>query len=118
MAPPRNPAGARPGESALDRVRSYLHETPLAEDIATETLAALAGMSRFRLCRHFARAYGLPPHAYRLQRRLAAAKRLLGEGEPPAAVAAALGFADQSHFHKRFKGAFGITPGRFTAAAK
>ena len=26
--------------------------------------------------------------------------------------------ADQSHFHKRFKGAFGVTPGQFAAAAR
>jgi AraC-like DNA-binding protein len=102
---------------SLQRVRQALH-ADLAEDITTADLAALAGMSRFHLCRAFARAYGLPPHAYRLQLRLAAAKRLLAAGQPAAEVAAALGFADQSHLTKRFKGAFGITPGRFAAASR
>jgi AraC-like DNA-binding protein len=50
--------------------------------------------------------------------RLAEAKRRLAVGHPPATVAASLGFADQSHLTKRFKGAFGITPGQFAAAAR
>jgi AraC-like DNA-binding protein len=60
----------------------------------------------------------LPPLAYRMQLRLKAAKRMLGLGEAPAEVAAALGFADQSHLTKRFKGAYGVTPGHFAAAAR
>jgi AraC-like DNA-binding protein len=109
--PPR-----RPNLAALERVRAFLHAS-LADDVTTDDLARIADMSRFHLCRAFARAFGLPPHAYQLQLRLAAAKRLLSAGEPPAEVAAAVGFADQSHLTKRFKGAFGITPGRFAAAA-
>jgi len=110
-------AGGRTSDAALRRVRDYLEDADLAEDVGTGELAQLAGMSRFHLCRSFRAAYGLPPHAYRLQRRLAAAKALLARGDKPADVAAALGFADQSHLHKRFKGAFGITPGQFAAAA-
>jgi AraC-like DNA-binding protein len=105
----------RPNLAALERVRAFL-QAALADDVTTGDLARIADMSRFHLCRAFARAFGLPPHAYQLQLRLAAAKRLLSAGEPPAEVAAAVGFADQSHLTKRFKGAFGITPGRFAAA--
>jgi AraC-like DNA-binding protein len=106
-----------PSVAALRRVRDRLHAS-LADDLSTDTLAAIAGLSRYHLCRAFARSYGLPPHAYRLQLRLAAAKRLLSAGEPPAHVAAAVGFADQSHLTKRFKGALGITPGQFVAASR
>jgi AraC-like DNA-binding protein len=111
----RLPLPPRPGLAALARARDALHDS-LAEDVSTGDLAAIAGLSRFHFCRAFARAYGLPPHAYQLQLRLAEAKRRLAAGEPPAQVAAAIGFADQSHLSKRFKGAFGITPGRFAAA--
>jgi len=104
-------------ERALDRVRERLHADP-AEEIATQALADIAGMSRFQLCRQFHRCYGLPPHAYQLRLRLAEAKRLLAEGEPAAEVAAAVGFADQSHLNRRFKGAFGVTPGQFARAAQ
>ena len=58
----------------------------------------------------------MPPHAYLRHLRLAAARRLLALGEAPAAVAAATGFVDQAHLTRRFKGAYGITPGRFRAA--
>ena len=107
----------RPSLAALERVREFLHAS-LADDVATDDLARIAAMSRFHLCRAFARAFGLPPHAYQLQLRLAEAKRQLAAGQPPAEVAAAIGFADQSHLTKRFKGAFGITPGQFVAAAR
>lgn len=102
--------------ASVRRVRDVLHDTALDIDVASDDLTRAAQMSRFHLCREFRRAFGLPPHAYRLNLRLAAAKRLLGAGEPPAAVAAALGFTDQSHLTKRFKRAYGITPGQFAAA--
>ncbi len=107
----------RPNHAALGRAREFLHAC-LADDVTTGDLARIADMSRFHLCRAFARAYGLPPHAYQLQLRLAEAKRQLSAGLPPAQVAAAVGFADQSHLTKRFKGAFGITPGQFMAASR
>jgi AraC-like DNA-binding protein len=107
----------RPSLAALRNVREFLHAS-LADDVTTGDLARIAGMSRFHLCRAFARAFGLPPHAYQLQLRLAEAKRQLAAGQPPAHVAAAIGFADQSHLSKRFKGAFGITPGQFAAASR
>jgi AraC-like DNA-binding protein len=107
----------RPNLAALRRARDFLRES-LADDVTTADLADLAGMSRFHLCRAFARTFGLPPHAYQLQLRLADAKRQLAAGQPPAEVAAAIGFADQSHLTKRFKGAFGITPGQFAAASR
>lgn len=100
---------------ALRGVRDYLHAT-LAEDVTADELARVAGLSRFHLTRLFRRAHGLPLHAYRLQLRLAEAKRLLARGERPAEVAACVGFADQSHLNKRFRGAFGITPAQFARA--
>jgi AraC-like DNA-binding protein len=119
----RHGGGAPPalrgrGHPGLGRARDFLHAAPPTDDISTADLAVVAGMSRFHLNRAFRLAYGLPPHAYRLQLRLAAAKALLKAGDPPAAVAAALGFADQSHFHRRFRGAFGVTPGQFAAALR
>jgi AraC family chemosensory pili system transcriptional regulator ChpD len=70
------------------------------------------------LTRQFEQAYGLPLHAYHLHLRLLEAKRRLRTGVPIAAVAADLGFADQSHLHRRFKGAFGMTPGEWRDTSK
>lgn len=97
---------------ALERVQGYLREH-VGEHVRLADLAALASMSRFQLTRQFERAYGLPLHAYQVHLRLAEAKRRLRAGVTIAAVAADLGFADQSHLHRRFKGALGMTPGEW-----
>lgn len=82
-------------------------------DLGLEDLALAAGTDRFRLTRAFSAAYGLSPHAYLVQRRLNRARLLLSRGETPAAVAAATGFADQSHMGRWFRRAFGMTPAAY-----
>jgi AraC-like DNA-binding protein len=113
---PALPASPHDG-GAVRRARDYLH-AHFARDVLVDELATVAGMSRFHLSRVFQRAVGLPPHAYLTQVRLAEARRLLAAGEAPAGVAAAVGFVDQSHFTRRFKGAYGITPGQFRRASE
>ena len=66
--------------------------------------------------RVFRRQTGLPPHAYQTQVRIEAAKNLIIQGRSLAFVAAETGFADQSHFTRRFKQLAGITPGEYAAA--
>jgi AraC-like DNA-binding protein len=107
--------GRRSNERALRRVRDYLREH-VHDPVRLDDLAAIAAMSRFRLTRQFERVYGLPLHAYHVHLRLVEAKRRLRTGIPIATVAADLGFADQSHLHRRFKGAFGMTPGAWREA--
>jgi transcriptional regulator GlxA family with amidase domain len=48
-------------------------------------------------------------------RRLARARALIGAGAPLAEIAAATGFADQAHFTRHFKKAYGLPPGRWAA---
>jgi AraC-like DNA-binding protein len=102
---------------ALKRVRDYLHEH-VQHPVGVHDLAALASMSRFQLTRQFQQAYGLPLHAYHLHVRLEVAKRELSQGAAIASVAANLGFADQSHLNRRFKGAFGVTPGEWRRSVR
>lgn len=97
---------------AVARVHALIADE-YAEPLTLDRLAAEAGLSRFHLSRLFQRRYGLPPHAYQLRLRLAEARRLIAAGEPVAEVAVAVGFVDQSHLGRRFKAAFGITPGAF-----
>jgi AraC-like DNA-binding protein len=102
---------------AVQRVRDYLHEH-VDRAVSVRELASVASMSRFQLTRQFQRAFGLPLHAYHLHARLEEAKRRLRRGAPIIDVANALGFADQSHFHRRFKGWFGVTPKEWQQAHK
>lgn len=78
------------------RARDYLH-AHMGENIGLSDLARETGTDRFTLTRCFKREFHLSPHAWLIQLRLANARSMLARGEQPADVAAALGFADQSH---------------------
>ena len=89
--------------------RDYL-QAHAFEDIGLDQLAQVCGVDRFRLSRAFKAAFGLAPHAYLIQLRLARARLWLARGETPAQVASALGFADQSHLGRWFRRAYRLTP--------
>ena len=91
------------------RARDYLH-SHLHQDIGLDDLAQVTGVDRFRLSRAFKAAFGMAPHAYLIQLRLTRARHLLARGEAPVSVAAALGFADQSHLGRWFQRAYRMTP--------
>jgi AraC-like DNA-binding protein len=93
----------------------YLEEN-FASNLTLTDVAAHCHISRFALMRLFSRHIGMPPHAYMTHVRLRIARQLLLKGEPAASVAAAVGYVDQSHLNKRFRAAFGVTPGQFAAA--
>ncbi|OHV08042.1 AraC family transcriptional regulator [Kushneria phosphatilytica] len=108
---PLAPLNERAPAVAL-RARDYLH-AHVEEDIGLDDLARATGCDRFRLSRAFQVAFGLPPHAYLIQLRLALARPRLARGEAPAQVAASLGFADQSHLGRWFRRAYRLTPARY-----
>jgi AraC-like DNA-binding protein len=99
--------------AAIVSAREYLHDH-LFQDISLTELSAAAGISKFHFLRAFKSRFGLPPHAYQLQQRIFAAKRLL-RVLPSSEVAYTCGFADQSHFHRIFRALVGTTPGRYAA---
>jgi AraC-like DNA-binding protein len=110
-------AGRRAAEPAgggreVAVARDILHDRMVAPPSLGE-LAALVGTSRFALLRAFRTRYGLPPHAYLNQLRVRRAQVLLDDGMPAAAVAVAVGFADQSHLSRHFRRLVGIAPGRY-----
>ena len=92
--------------------REFLH-SHTSQDICLDDLAQVTGVDRFRLTRAFKAAFGLAPHAYLIQLRLAKARRLLASGQSPVEVAAALGFADQSHLGRWFQRAYRMTPANY-----
>lgn len=86
-------------------------DRPMLTDAAPiGAIAALAGISREHFSRRFRRLAGCAPQDFRIQQRLNQARARLKGHEPIAAIAADLGFADQSHLGRLFRQAFGVAP--------
>ena len=100
----------------LDPVRAYL-KTNVNELVSTGDVARMSGLSECQVVRAFHYDFGLPPHAYHLRVRLAAACELLTRGVAIARVALECGFADQSHLNRRFKSVYGVTPATWAAGS-
>ncbi|SFC34887.1 AraC family transcriptional regulator [Pseudoalteromonas denitrificans] len=96
----------------LEWVKQYINDH-LEQNITLETLAKISNFTPFYLVRQFQKMYGLPPHAYQIQQRLRKSKSLLRQGNKVVDVATDIGFYDQSHFHRHFKKANGVTPSRY-----
>lgn len=109
--PTREPRDAPARE--LARARDYLHARATAA-VTLSDLCEVSGLSRYQLIRSFARTYGLPPHAYQMQLRVAEARRQLAAGVRASAVE--VGFFDQSHLTRYFKRAYAVTPAAYQRA--
>lgn len=99
------------------RLREFIADC-FAENITLKQLSSLANLSPYHLNRVFSAEYGLPPHAFQTQLRIARAKRLLREGTPISDVAVQTGFADQSHLTRHFKRLVRMTPGQYQRDSK
>ena len=111
MRPLRSPLSAR-DDRALRIASDYLADRP-ERNVGLDELAAAAGIGKFRLVRLFRERTGLPPHALQIAHRVRKARRLLEGGDTIADIAAATGFADQSHLHRHFQRSLGLTPGEY-----
>lgn len=98
------------GDARMRNVRDLI-EARFGEDIAVDDLAREAGLSRVHLTRAFTRHYGVPPHIFLNAVRIRRAQEALLRGATLAQAAVDCGFADQSHFTRRFKGSVGLAPG-------
>ena len=99
----------------LTAVRDYLH-AHLDEQVSTTALSRFSGLTESHLIRAFHREFGLPPHAYHMQLRLAQACEALASGLSVSTVAYECGFADQSHLSRKFKQTYGLTPAAWANA--
>ena len=100
-------------QPALKRVRDLV-EARIDQQVDLTSMAAAAGLSVHHFARAFKESEGITPHGFVLLRRVERAKLLLLNSEMPLSqVAAASGFADQSHFTRCFRRATGAAPGAF-----
>jgi len=86
------------------------------ERLAWLELAGAVGGSAAHLARRFTRHFGIPPHQFQIQHRIALAKRLIREHLSLAAVAFDCGLTDQSHLTNQFARYVGLSPGAFAHA--
>ncbi len=99
--------------AAVRRAIAYIGDNP-DRAISLQELAAAAGLSRFHFGRVFKHHLGMSPARYVEWTRIEQAKALIVNAEMSlAAVAQAVGFADQSHFSRRFRFHEGRTPATF-----
>ncbi|WP_079144647.1 helix-turn-helix domain-containing protein [Streptomyces agglomeratus] len=109
---PRPAVPPKPGRGVAVGLRELLDERVL-QGVSLDEAAQLVHAHPTHLVRAFTAAFGIPPHQYLTARRVDRARRLLLDGLPPAEVAAAAGFYDQSHLTRHFKRHVGVTPGRY-----
>jgi AraC family transcriptional regulator len=86
-------------------------EAGLSGSLSLADIAAAAAVTPFRLSHGFRQVMGVSLHQYVIQRRVEHAKVLLRTTDDPLSqIAAAVGFANQSHFTTVFKRVTGSTP--------
>ena len=106
--------GSAVGRPRIARARQFL-DAETTRVIRSDALEAVTGLTRYELARHFRAAVGTSPYRYSLLRRLDATRARLSTPAALVDVALGAGFADQAHFSRLFKAAFGITPARYRA---
>jgi AraC-like DNA-binding protein len=115
-------AGAGAGHASFDYKAAQLArahmDAHLDEEVTLGDLERAASRDRWRLSRDFRAAFGTSPYRYLTLRRLDGARALLATGHAIADAAAACGFADQSHFTRQHKQAFGMTPNAWLSAVR
>jgi len=110
---------ARPGglsRAQVGRLDQYVDQH-LDRSISLDELAGVVQLSAFHFARKFRAAYGCPPYAYVLTKRVARAQaQLANPAVPLKAIAAACGFSDQSHMTRLFRRTLGVTPAEYRRA--
>jgi transcriptional regulator GlxA family with amidase domain len=94
----------------LRRIREYI-DGNIEQRISVELLAGLANLSVCYFVRAFKQSMGTTPHDYLIRQRVERTKQLLSDTDMPLSeIALATGFADQSHFARRFREHVGMSP--------
>ena len=109
------PARASGGLSGWQQrtVADYI-EANLSEALRLIDMAHIVHLSPYHFARAFKQSFGLPPHRYHVDRRIARAKDLLADpANSITGIARALGFAETSSFSSTFRRVTGASPSGF-----
>jgi AraC-like DNA-binding protein len=107
---PKGPIAGGLAGWQMARVRAYIEEN-LHRSILTTELSAIAQRSTAHFSRSFKLAFGEPPHAYIVKRRIEEACYLmLTSTAPLSEIALSVGLSDQAHLCRLFRQTFGQSP--------
>lgn len=102
----------RPRQSCVRALEKIADE--FDQPLTLAQLAAGEGLSALAFLRAFNAATGMTPHAFIVETRLQAARRMLARGALPLAqIALACGFSHQSHLGSAMRAALGLTPRQY-----
>lgn len=111
-------SAAHPDEQTTSRLQSFYISEAIdfvkehyQSDITVEDIAKRTGLNRSYFGKVFKAATGKSPQQYLITYRMGKAKELLKlTALPVAEVGRAVGYPNQLHFSRAFKGAFGVSP--------
>ena len=92
-------------QKSLQYIDRHLHEKILLDDLARYT-----SRSKSSFCHLFEEKMNISPKQYILQKKLALASKLIGEGVPPTVAAAQVGYDNYGNFYRLYCKNFGKSP--------
>ncbi len=104
-----NASGTESTDHILSAILSYI-DAHLCEPIALADIAADLALSKSSVCHLFAEKMKISPKQYIIQKKLALAQKLIGEGMPPTEAALLVGYEDYSNFYRAYRKCFGKSP--------
>ncbi len=99
----------------LEQAKSII-EQKYAGALTIPELGREVGLNRRKLTEGFREVFGSTVHDYIVEQRMAAAERLMSDGEAINEVAFRVGYSSHNSFSRAFKKYFGIPPGAYKAS--
>ena len=103
-----DPKGRKVDQLML-RARDFIHDN-LQLDTSLDDICSQVHLSKYHFLRMFRQQFGITPHQYILNARILRAREDLESGVALDDVVFAYNFTDLSHFNRRFKPIYGMTP--------